>query len=233
MRRIRRDKDRGASHRHNVDVRYSFSTGQYLDPNFMGFGRLRALDEETFAPKAGFPEREHANTERLTIVFEGELKHEDELGNSNVLSPGQLQLVTLGTGMRLTTTNVSSSSALHSISAWFIPRSDDLKPDYQSGAVPFDLWDARWAVLASPDGRDGSLVISTDTLVVGAVLQSDSKLNYRTNKQRRIWLQVINGTLDVGSDVLNAGDGIEIQNEGVLSIEAKTSAKVILFDLEI
>lgn len=233
MRRIRRAKDRGASNRYNVDVRYSFSTGQYLDADFMGFGRLRALDEERFAPNAGFPAREHANTERLTIVFEGALKHEDEIGNSRVLSPGQMQLVTLGTGMRLTTTNPSSADALHSISAWFIPRSDELKPDYQSGVVPFDVWTNQWALLASPDGRDGSLSLSADTLVFGTLLGKGSQLNYKIDQNRGVWLQVINGELKTGIEVLKAGDGIEIKDEIELSVETTSSAQAVLFDLEV
>lgn len=233
MRRLRRAEDRGQSNRHGVDVRYSISSGPYLDPDYMGFGSLRALDEERFPPGTGFPAREHANTERVTVVFEGELRHEDDIGNQTTLTPGQIQCVTLGAGTRLTTSNPSSMSDLHTYSAWFIPRADDLVPSYQLTSIPFADWDDRWSVLASPDGRENSVRLSTTTLVLGAIVSKGTDIDYQIELHRGVWLQIVRGEIEADSDILKSGDGLEISSAGRLRIKAVSRAQVLLFDLEL
>ncbi len=233
MRRFRRAQDRGQTHHDGVDVRHTFSTGQYLDPRYMGFGPLRALDEECMVPGAGYATREYANMERVTLVLEGELDHRDNLGPGVRLTPGDAQCVTCGTGVRFSVHNASESAPLHSYTAWFIPGRDDLNPAYQNASFLADCWDGDLVTLASPDGRDGSLTLSRNVFLYGASIAARTALDYRLDPERGAWLQVIDGTIEMSGESLSEGDGVEIVQESSLTIKALSGARLFLFDLDI
>ncbi|MEM7776206.1 MAG: pirin family protein [Pseudomonadota bacterium] len=233
MRKIRLSQDRGRTQHDGVDARHTFSTGQYLDPNHMGFGPLRAVDEEHILPGAGYAAREYANMERVTIVLEGELEYRDSLGGLAKLTSGDLQCVSCGTGVRFSVANASSSAPLHSYTSWFIPGCDDLPPAYQNASFPMDSWDQHWLALASPDGRDGSLKLSRDIILYGASLTKSKMLNHTLNPNRGAWLQVIDGSIQSGGETLSKGDGLAIEHETDLTVEAVSDARLLLFDLDL
>ena len=226
-------QERGhATHGGWLDSRHTFSFGQYYDPQWMGFGPLRVINEDRVAGGGGFPPHGHANMEILSLVLDGALAHRDSTGGGGTIRRGDVQRMSAGHGVQHSEFNASDSETVHFLQVWIQPDRVNLPPSYaQRDAQPGD--DAGdWVLLASPDGEAGSLQIHQDARLWRATPAAGATLAYALDSDRRYWLQVARGTVLAADRVLRAGDALGLVDEGgALHIEANGDAELLLFDL--
>ena len=217
-----------------LDSRHTFSFGQYYDPAWMGFGALRVINEDRVAPGAGFPPHRHANMEILSYVLGGALSHRDSSGGGGVIRPGELQWMSAGHGVEHSEFNASDTEPVHFLQIWLQPDRLNAAPAYaQRDATP-PPETGGWTLLASPDGRDGSLGIRQDARVHGARLAAGESVEQALDPARRYWLHVALGSVVAGERALSAGDALGfVAESGPLRLAAHGEgvADVLLFDV--
>ena len=227
MIQIRKAKDRGHANHGWLDSWHSFSFADYHDPQHMGFSALRVINEDRVTPGEGFPTHPHRDMEIITYVLEGALEHKDSLGTGSVIRPGEVQRMSAGTGIRHSEYNHSQSEPVHFLQIWILPNVQGVKPGYEQKRIELD---GGLRLLASPDGRDGSVTIHQDARVYAARLNG-AAANHALAPGRRAWLQVARGTASLNGTTLHAGDGAAVEGESALRLAADGSAEVLLFDL--
>jgi redox-sensitive bicupin YhaK (pirin superfamily) len=221
---------RGQSRADWLDSRHAFSFSRYYDPQWMGFGPLRVINEDVVAPGAGFAPHRHANMEILSYVLDGELSHRDDSGGGGVIGPGELQWMGAGHGIEHSEFNASQDRPVHFLQIWIQPDRLNAVPAYAQREAPAAT--AGWVAMASPDGADGSLAIRQDARMWLARLEPGARVDHAMVPTRRYWLQVVRGQVRVAGRELNAGDALGLVEEaGMLAVEARGDAQVLLFDL--
>ncbi|PYS68221.1 MAG: quercetin 2,3-dioxygenase [Acidobacteria bacterium] len=228
---IRKSKERGHFNHGWLNTYHSFSFDQYYDPRYMGFRGLRVINEDFVAPGRGFPKHGHRDMEILTYILEGALKHEDSMGNGSVIRPGDVQRMTAGTGVRHSEANESADESVHLLQIWIIPNADNLEPGYEQKAFTTEERANQLRLIASSDGRDGSVTVNQDVSLFAAILDQNHEVQHSMSLQRYGWLQVARGSVDVNGERADQGDGIVIVAETDLKIRANEPAEVLLFDL--
>ena len=222
---------RGAVRGGWLDSRHSFSFGQYHDPQWMGFGPLRVINEDRVAPGAGFPPHGHANMEILSYVLSGALAHRDNAGGGGVLRPGELQWMSAGHGIEHSEFNDSQAEPVHFLQIWIQPDRVNAAPAYAQQAFDRDARRGRWATLASPDGADGSLAIRQQAWLRGVLLDPGDAVDFVPDPSRRYWLHVAQGEAVAGERILAAGDALGFTGESTPLRLTGTGADILLFDL--
>jgi redox-sensitive bicupin YhaK (pirin superfamily) len=222
---------RGAVHGGWLDSRHTFSFGQYHDPQWMGFGPLRVINEDRVAPGAGFPPHRHANMEILSYVLSGALAHRDNAGGGGVLRPGELQWMSAGHGIEHSEFNDSQEEPVHFLQIWIQPDRVNAPPDYAQRAFDLDARRGRWAALASPDGADGSLAIRQQAWLRGVLLDAGDAVEFVPDASRRYWLHVAQGDAKVGDRALAAGDALGFAGGSAVVRVTGRGADILLFDL--
>ena len=210
---------------------HTFSFADYYDPAFMGFRTLRVINEDRVQPGKGFATHGHENMEILSYVLEGALEHRDSLGNGSVIRPGDVQRMSAGTGVRHSEFNPSDTTPVHFLQIWILPAHHGLAPSYEQRTVPAAKTHNVLGLIASQDGRAGSVTMHQDVSVYAAVLDAESRVTHRLSPGRHAWVQVAKGTLTVNGIGLGAGDGAAISGEPALELAAETSAEAVVFDL--
>ncbi len=230
---VRRAQDRGRADHGWLDTRHTFSFAEYHDPRHMGFGPLRVINEDRVKPGAGFGTHGHRDMEILSYVLEGELAHRDSMGNGSVIRPGEVQRMTAGTGVTHSEANPSPERPVHFLQIWIIPERQGLQPGYEQRAFPEAERRGRLRLVASSDGRDGSLTVHQDAAVFVALLAHGEAVSHALATGRRAWVQVARGSVTVGGERLTAGDGASIEHEDAVRIagDGPEAAEVLLFDL--
>jgi redox-sensitive bicupin YhaK (pirin superfamily) len=231
MIRIRKSHERGHADHGWLDTYHTFSFADYFDPAHMGFRALRVLNEDRVQPAQGFGTHGHRDMEIVTLVLEGALAHKDSLGNGSVLRPGELQRMTAGTGVRHSEFNPSDREHVHFYQVWLLPARAGLPPGYEQRAFGDDEKRGRWRLVASPDGRDGSLTIHQDANLYLSVLDDGQQLTHELKPGRHSWLQVLRGSVELNGRPLSAGDGAAVSDEPALTVKAAGPSEVLLFDL--
>lgn len=231
MIQVRRGEERGHADHGWLDTRHTFSFADYHDPDHMGFGVLRVINEDRVQPGAGFPTHGHRDMEIISYVLEGALEHKDSMGTGSVIRPGEVQRMSAGTGVRHSEFNASRDELVHFLQIWILPKFMGIQPGYeQKSYAPAELRD-RWRLIASPDGRDGSVVIHQDAFVYAAKLESGGDAVHRPAGGRKTYVQVARGTVKLNGHSLAAGDGAAVQAESEVRVSAPAAAEVLLFDL--
>jgi quercetin 2,3-dioxygenase len=213
-----------------LDSRHSFSFGEYYDRAHMGFRALRVINEDHIAPGAGFGTHPHRDMEIVTYVLEGALQHRDSLGNGSIIRPGEVQRMSAGTGIRHSEFNASADQPAHLLQIWLLPERDGLTPSYEQRALPADV-DGRLQLIASRDGRDGSVTVHQAVDLYAAKLAAGSRAAHRLQPGLHAWVQVARGAVTLNDQPLHAGDGAAISAETALELRAQSDAEVLLFDL--
>ena len=230
---IRFAEDRGTANFGWLDSRHTFSFGPYHDPDHMGFGALRVINEDRVAPKGGFAEHGHTNMEIISYVLDGALEHKDSMGNGTIIKPGDVQRMTAGTGVRHSEYNASDTNPVHFLQIWIEPDQAGLTPGYEQKA--FDPADSRnrLRLVASPDGRGSSVTIHQDAALYLGHLEAGAQVTHTLDKGRKAWVQVARGTVQVNGNPLQGGDGAAIRDEDAVILETDdgTNAEVLVFDL--
>lgn len=229
MIQIRRGNERGHARHGWLESYHTFSFADYFDPAHMGFGALRVINEDRVAPGEGFPTHGHRDMEILSYVLEGALEHQDSIGNGSVIRPGDVQRMSAGTGIRHSEFNASRTAPVHFLQIWVVPERPGLAPGYEQKRFEPHQLDGRLCLIASRDGREGSVTIHQDARVYAGRLDG-AALEFPADGMRRYWLQVMRGEVHLNGQALAAGDGAGIAQEGALQFEGK-SAELMLFDL--
>ncbi|MGI8561704.1 MAG: pirin family protein [Luteimonas sp.] len=239
MKRLRPAATRGHARTDWLDSRHGFSFGHYHDPDWMGWGPLRVINEDRVAPGAGFPPHGHANMEILSYVVSGALAHRDSTSvegeaGKEIVHAGEWQWMSAGHGVEHSEFNASATEPVHFLQVWIQPDRVNLAPAHAQRAFDRAARRGRWATYASPDGADGSLAIRQQAWVRGMALGRGEQAEAVLQPQRRYWLQVVAGEAEIGDEPLAAGDAIGYAGEsGALSITGRGDgvADVLLFDL--
>ncbi len=229
--KIRRASDRGHADHGWLRTYHTFSFGHYHDPRHMGFRDLRVINEDFVAPGTGFPTHGHRDMEILTYVLEGAIEHRDSMGNSFVVPAGDVQRMTAGTGVEHSEHNASKSELLHMLQIWILPERSGLPPSYEQKSTGKGGRRDGFQLLASPDGRDGSVSIHQDATLYASSLESGESARHFLPRGRHAWIQVASGGVRVNGELLDSGDGAAISEEGDIEMDATTSSEVLLFEL--
>ncbi len=228
---IRRSAERGHANHGWLDSYHTFSFADYYDPAHMGFRSLRVINQDTVAPSAGFPTHPHRDMEIFSYVVSGAIAHKDSLGNGRELKPGQIQLMSAGSGVTHSEYNPSKSELLHLLQIWILPETRGLKPSYTEWHPKPGSDDETKVLVISPDGREDSATIHQDALVYRVRLKAGESVGHELAEGRGLWLQVIKGSLDVGNARLEAGDALSTESAGTASFTASEDTEALLFDL--
>jgi hypothetical protein len=228
---VRRSKERGHANHGWLDSHHTFSFADYHDPKFMGFRALRVINEDRVAGGGGFPTHPHRDMEILSYVLEGELGHKDDMGNGSTIVPGDVQRMSAGTGVRHSEQNASKTAPVHFLQIWIIPDRAGHKPGYEQKLFPASEKQGKLRVVASPDGRDGSLTIHQDVVLAASLLAPGEQVVHPLAADRFAWVQVARGEVEVGGHRLKAGDGAAIRGGGPLTLAGIAAAELLLFDL--
>jgi redox-sensitive bicupin YhaK (pirin superfamily) len=228
---IRRARDRGHAEHGWLRSRHSFSFAGYHDPRRMGFGPLRVLNDDTVAPGQGFGMHAHQDMEILTYVLSGALEHQDSLGTGSVVRHGDVQRMSAGTGVHHSEFNHSTQEPVHFLQVWIIPATRGAPPGYEQKHFTDAQKQGRLCLVASPDGREGSVRLLEDARVYACILSEGERVEHALAPGRLYYLHVATGRARVGAQELEAGDALLLQGEpGPLAIEGGES-ELLLFDL--
>jgi redox-sensitive bicupin YhaK (pirin superfamily) len=235
MIRIRKAAERGHADHGWLNSYHSFSFADYYDPANMGFRSLRVINEDWVAPGRGFHTHGHKDMEIITYVLEGALEHKDSLGTGSVIRPGEVQRMSAGSGIQHSEFNPSPKEPLHLLQIWIQPEQKNLEPGYEQREFPAAERQRKLRLLASRDGRDGSLRIHQDADLYATVLGGPGQeVAHALPASRHAWLQVTRGSVTLNGETLAAGDGAAITSEPALKISANGSqghSEFLLFDL--
>lgn len=237
MIKARPAKDRGQANFGWLNSQHSFSFGEYYDPEHMGFGVLRVINEDRIKGGTGFGTHPHQNMEIISYVISGALKHQDSMGNKTIITPGEIQRMSAGTGVIHSEYNNLTHDETHFLQIWIIPDRHDYKPSYGQMNFESKITDNQLNLLVSRDGRNGSISINQDAFIyLGRSAKKDSPLNvqtynHQTDLQRLVWVQVIRGELTVLNHNLKSGDGLGLSNCNNVLIEAAPDTEFLLFDM--
>ena len=235
---FRKSSDRGYADHGWLKSCHSFSFADYHDPAYMGFGNLRVINEDRIAPGSGFGTHGHRDMEIVSYVLEGELAHKDSMGTgqakgapSGVIRPGDVQRMSAGRGVQHSEYNHAQDATTHFLQIWIEPSERGIPSSYEQ--KHFDAATRRGALklVASPDGRDGSLTIHADASISAGLFDGDETVERPIDPKRKAWVQVVRGEVEVNGQRLGTGDAIGLQQESRLRIERGADAEVLVFDL--
>jgi redox-sensitive bicupin YhaK (pirin superfamily) len=215
-----------------LDSRFSFSFADYYDPKHVHFRALRVINEDVVAGGQGFGMHPHRDMEIMTWVRSGKLEHADTMQNRKTIEPGELQVMSAGTGVFHSEYNPDPQKPVHLFQTWIFPDQRGIEPSYDQKAFDAEGRRGKFQVLASNDGREGSLVIHADAALAVADLAAGESTEYPLGEGRGAWLQVADGTVKVNGVELKKGDGAAVEEEEKLVVEASETAHVLLFDLK-
>ncbi len=229
---VRKGTERGHANHGWLDSHHSFSFAEYHDPQHMGFGPLRVINEDRVNPGMGFGTHGHSDMEIISYVLEGELEHKDSMGNGSVIRPGDVQRMSAGTGVRHSEFNPSKVNPVHFLQIWIEPAKRGVEPGYEERRFEADSKRGRLRLIASPDGADGSVVLNQDARIYAGILDQMDRAEHRLAPNRRAYVHVARGTVTANGQPLAAGDALKIWGgETVVNLEQASGAEVLLFDL--
>lgn len=231
MIQLRKSSERGHANHGWLDSYHSFSFARYYDPEHMGYSVLRVINEDVIAGGQGFGMHPHRDMEIITYMLRGELRHEDSLGNGSVIRAGDVQRMTAGTGIVHSEFNASRTEPAHLLQIWILPERHNLTPGYEEKHFSAAEKQDAWRLIASRDGREGSLRINQDVNLHAAVISAGNSLEYAMAPQRSLYIQLARGNAHLNGELLTAGDAAKIDALQSIRLQADAETEVLLFDL--
>jgi len=222
---------RGSADHGWLRAKHTFSFAEYRNPQRVHFGNLRVINEDRIAPGQGFGTHPHKNMEIVTYIINGAIEHKDSMGNGTVITAGEVQRMTAGTGVQHSEFNPSSEDELHLLQIWIFPERDGLEPGYEQTHFPREQKLNQLRLVGSRDGADGSITIHQDVNLFASVLEAGVDVTHGLRNGRRAFVQVVHGDLKVNDEMLASGDGAQIENEDVIGFSAVTETEFLLFDM--
>jgi quercetin 2,3-dioxygenase len=228
---VRKAEERGHANHGWLDSYHSFSFADYHDPEHMGYGPLRVINEDRVQAGSGFGTHGHRDMEIISYVLEGALGHKDSLGNGSSIVPGDVQRMSAGTGVQHSEYNHSKDGVTHFLQIWIQPRITGIRPSYEQKHFAAAEKRGRLRLIASPDGRDGSVSMNQDALLYAGLFDGAERADLPLEPGRRGYVHVARGEINVNGQRLRAGDALKL--EGVRAIELRNGreAEVLVFDL--
>jgi hypothetical protein len=228
---IRKSDERGHADLGWLDTHFTFSFADYYDPEHTHFRTLRVMNDDRVAGGGGFPMHPHRDMEIITYVLEGALEHRDSMGNGSVIRPGDVQYMSAGTGVTHSEFNASESEPVHLYQIWMFPEKQGLKPTYGQKNFADAEKRGKLRVIASPDGRDGSVKIRQHNELYATVLDKGQSVKHALKPDRHAYVQVARGSIKLNGKELSQGDGAAISGEKSVGLTGVDNAEVLLFDL--
>jgi len=228
---IRRSGDRGFRNYGWLKTFHTFSFNDYHDPAFMGFRSLRVINEDRVAPGEGFGTHPHRDMEIVTYVLSGALAHRDSMGNGSAIRPGEVQRMSAGTGVTHSEFNHDANEEVHFLQIWLLPERKGLAPSYEQKAFPDTQKEGTLRLVASRDGRNGSVTIHQDASLYATRLGKGESVAVALAGSRHAWIQVVRGAVTLSGRPLSAGDGAVVSEESSFTLEGTDAAEVLVFDL--
>ncbi|HXD51161.1 MAG TPA: pirin family protein [Burkholderiales bacterium] len=229
---LRSSGERGHANHGWLDSYHSFSFADYYDPQHMGYASLRVINEDYVQPGKGFGTHGHRDMEIITYILEGALEHKDSMGNGSVIRPDDVQRMSAGTGVQHSEFNPSPSEVVHLLQIWIEPDVTGIKPSYEEKHFDAASKRGKLRLIASRDGRDGSVTIHQDASVYAALIDGSERTSHGLASGRKAYVHVARGRVTVGGHALAAGDALKADGESTLVLEHGTKAEVLLFDLK-
>lgn len=214
-----------------LDSRHSFSFAEYVDPEHMGFRALRVINDDRIAAGGGFPTHPHRDMEILTYVLDGALEHRDSLGTGSVIRPGEVQIMSAGTGIRHSEFNHSETEGVHLLQIWMLPERKGLAPRYDQKAFDAATRRGRLKLVAARDAREGAVRIFQDIDLFAGNFDRGESAAHALKPGRYAWIQMARGSAAVNGTVLREGDGAALTGESQVKIDGVDNAELLLFDL--
>lgn len=228
---LRKAENRGRADHGWLKSWHSFSFADYHDPAHMQFSSLRVINEDNVDAGQGFPTHGHRDMEILSYVLSGALQHKDSMGNGRVMTYGEVQLMSAGTGVQHSEFNPSAVEAAHFLQIWLMPNQLGIKPGYQQKHFSADEKRGRWCLLVSPNASEGSLLLHQDAKVFATLLDGNAQLTYKLNEGRHAYLHVARGKVQANGISLSAGDALMYLDETQINLDNALDAELLLFDL--
>lgn len=231
MMTIRRAEERGHADHGWLDTWHTFSFADYYDPAHMGFRSLRVINDDTIDPGSGFGAHPHRDMEIITYVLEGAVGHKDSMGNGSVIEPGEVQRMSAGTGVRHSEHNANKGGKTHLLQIWIQPDRSGHPPSYEQTLFPEADKRGRLRLVASNDGRDGSVTIHQDARIFAGLFDGAESATLALAPGRHAWVHVARGAVEVNGERLGAGDGAAFTGEPAITMQNGKGAEVLVFDL--
>jgi redox-sensitive bicupin YhaK (pirin superfamily) len=231
MLELRRASDRGVADFGWLNSRHTFSFGHYHDPQQVGFSDLLVINDDRVAPGMGFGTHPHRDMEIFSYVLEGALEHKDSMGTGSVIRPGDVQMMSAGSGITHSEFNHSATEAVHFLQIWIVPDRLRVAPRYQQTHFADAEKRGRLRLIISADAEDGALGVYQDTRVFAGLFDGAERAEFNLAAGRYAYVHVARGALRVNGVALQAGDGARVRDERRLSFEGGQDAEVLLFDL--
>ena len=231
MLRLRKGNERGSANLGWLDSKHTFSFADYDDPDHMGFGNLRVINEDRVQPGQGFGSHGHRDMEIISYIIDGTLEHKDSMGNGSIMRRGDVQRMTAGSGVQHSEFNPSPDTTVHFLQIWILPQTLDLAPGYEQKTFMEEEKSNQLRLIISRDGRDDSLTIHQDVDLYASLLTADCMLSHPFGNGRKGWLQVVLGDAAVNEMHLVAGDGLALQDCDQVRVRALSDTELLLFDM--
>lgn len=228
---LRKAEERGHANHGWLDSYHTFSFASYYDPAHMGFRSLRVINQDRVQGGMGFGTHPHRDMEIISYVLEGALEHKDSMGNGSVIQAGEVQRLTAGTGITHSEFNHSKTDRAHFLQIWILPSQENLEPGYEQKHYSQAEKRDRLLLIASSDGRDGSVTVNQDISLYATVLSNGSQVTHAVEPGRHAWVQVARGEALLNGETVKEGDGIAVSQAGDLNLIGKDNAEILVFDL--
>ena len=222
---------RGAADHGWLKAKHTFSFGDYHNPEMMGFGPLRVINEDRIEPSQGFGTHPHKDMEIVTYIIQGALEHKDSMGNGSVIKAGDVQRMTAGTGVFHSEFNHSEEDSVHLLQIWILPRESSLQPGYEQQHFSRKDKLNQWHLVASSDGRESSMTVHQAVDLYASILEEGNELRHEFSAGHSGYLQIVSGSVTANDELLEAGDAVAIRELELLTVLATSNAEMILFDM--
>jgi redox-sensitive bicupin YhaK (pirin superfamily) len=228
---LRKALDRGYADHGWLKSFHSFSFASYHDPQFMAWGNLRVINEDRIAAGMGFGKHSHRNMEIISYVLSGELAHEDSIGNVKGIPPGDVQRMSAGTGVTHSEFNHAKDQTTHFLQIWIEPSAMEIPPSYEQKSIPLSDKEGKLCLIASPEGAGNAVKIYADARIYAGLFDGHQSQKLDLDLQRKTYVHLVRGSLQVNDILLSSGDALLIENESSLLISSGKDAEVLVFDL--
>ena len=228
---LRKSEDRGYADHGWLKSYHSFSFADYYDPQYMGWGNLRVINEDYIEVGGGFGDHSHRNMEIITYVLSGQLAHKDSMGNMKTINPDEVQRMSAGSFVAHSEFNSASNSMTHLLQIWIEPHVKNIEPSYEQKTIPKAKKEGKLALIASSDARDQSMLIHADASLYAGIFNEHQKGILKLNHNRKAYVHLIKGALEINGHHLKSGDALLLKDEPLITIEKGGDGEVLIFDL--
>jgi redox-sensitive bicupin YhaK (pirin superfamily) len=224
-------ESRGSADHGWLKARHTFSFAEYQNPKRVRFGPLRVINEDRIAPGKGFGTHPHKDMEIVTYPISGAIEHSDSMGNGTVISAGEVQRMTAGSGVQHSEFNHSQTDELHLLQIWLFPEENDLEPGYEQEMFSREDKLDQLRLIASRDGRDGSVTVHQKVDLYASILQPNTEMEHIIADSHKVFVQIVSGVVTINGQSASAGDGVQISGEDKLIISSDEEAEFLMFDM--